>query len=189
MRYLYWEFVLTLSKGVVGTLFGLSILTATIRTTYRIQTQGRLLLDDFVLLFACVTLTAATGLVFVLVPTIYWLEEIIFNPNLNNFAAVGLEEGLFARVLRDWRQIYAFVSLTWAAIFSVKICFLLFFLQLVDRQKNMIFICKTFFVIILIVFCFCVCRTYVACPHFGQNLGCKSSFFSQAPQCSRNNND
>lgn len=169
---------MTLNKGIIGTLFGLSILTATIRTTYRIRTQGRPLLDDFVLVFACVTLTTATGLLYVLIPTIYWDKEIIFNPESKLIEMVGSEAEFIAQLLRYPRLAYVFVSLTWATVFSVKLCFLLFFLQLVDRLKKLKFIWKIVFAITIVAFCFCVCVHFIACPHFGHDDARKTRSFS-----------
>lgn len=165
------------NKGVVGTLFGLSIITAAIRTTYRLKTHGRLLCDDFVLIFACVTLTAATGLLYVMMPTIYWYEEIVLNPKADVLGTLGSVDELFAQTLRYRRLGYAYVSLTWTTIFSVKICFLLFFLQLVERLKRLMFIWKIVFAITLVVYGFCVCGTFIACPHIGHNDARKFQLF------------
>lgn len=167
-----------LNKVIVGTLFGLSILTATIRTTYRIKTNGRLLLDDFLLFFACVTLTAATGLLYALIPIIYWDEEIILNPEINVIEMVGSETELFAQILRYWQLVYSYLALTWATIFSIKICFLLFFHQLVDRLKKLMLIWKSVFAITIAVFCFCICAAFIACPHFGHDDARKSGSFA-----------
>lgn len=167
-----------MNKGVVGTLFGLSILTAVIRTTYRIQTHGRLLFDDFVLVFACVTLTAATALLYVFVPAVYRYEEILLNPKAIG-RGVLLEAGFFAQILRYERLGAAIIALTWVTIFSVKICFLLFFLQLVDRQKKLMFIWQIVFALTMAIFFFCAFGTIIECPRFGQSLvGKLSSFYN-----------
>lgn len=170
--------MLTLNKGVVGTLFGLSILTATIRTTYRLRAYGRLLFDDFVLLFACVTLTAATGLLYSMIPSIYWSEEIFFNPKSNLTEMIGSEA--LARTQRYRQLASSFLALSWATIFAVKISFLLFFLQMVDRLKKLMIIWKLVFAITTLSFCFCVCENFIACPHFGLNYSSgKSGPFPQ----------
>ena len=167
-----------LNKVIVGTLFGLSILTATIRTTYRIKTNGRLLLDDFLLFFACVTLTAATGLIYALIPAMYWDEEIILNPEINVIEMVGSETEHFAQILRYRQLTSSYLALTWATIFSIKICFLLFFHQLVDRLKKLMLIWKIVFAITIAVFCFCICAAFIPCPHYGHNDACKSGSFA-----------
>ena len=173
------EIISTWEKGVAGALFGLSILTASIRTTYRIQTHGRLTLDDFMLIVACVFLTAATGLLYVTIPLIYWEEEILLNPESTLIGTVGSEDELLAKSLRFRQLVFSHLTLTWVTIFSVKICFLLFFLQLVDRLKRLMFIWKVVFAITISVFCFCVCGTFIACPSFRHNDACKSGSFAR----------
>ena len=169
-----------MNEGVVGTLFGVSILTATIRTTYRIQTNnGRLLFDDFMLIFACVTLTAATGLLYVLIPKIYSYEEEIVKHELN----VRIE-------MVGYRQlVLAFVSLTWGTIFLVKICLLLFFLQLVDHLKKLMFLWKIVFAITIVIFCFCVSGNFIASQHLGRDNPGKSRSFSQHRSSQETNNE
>lgn len=159
--------MLTPNKAVVGSSFALSILTATIRTIYRSITQGRLLPDDFLLVFACVTLTAATGLLYAVIPIIYWDEEITGNPKINVIETVGSEKELFARIILYRQLVYSYLALSWTTIFSVKICFLLFFHQLVDRLRKLMLIWKIIFAITILVFCLCICGSFIACPHFG----------------------
>lgn len=167
-----------LNKAIVGLLFGLSVITATIRTTYRRKTQGRLLPDDFLLVFACVTLTAATGLLYAVIPIIYWEEEIILNPKINVIEMVGSETELFAQLLRYKQLLYSYLTLTHTTIFSVKICFLLFFHQLVDRLKKLMLIWKIVFAITISVFCFSICAGFIASPHFGHDDACKPASFA-----------
>lgn len=180
---MYNESMLRLDKAVVAVLFGLSIITATIRTTYRIKTQGRLLLDDFLLLFACVTLTAATGLIYVTVPIMYWEQEMIVHPQVNVINMFGSETKLFAQIIRYRQLVYAYLVLTWTTIFSVKICFLLFFHQLIDRVEKLLLMWKIVFVITMLVFIFCACGIFIACPYFRVGDACKSSslFYTKLP--------
>ncbi|MCJ1269361.1 hypothetical protein MMC22_009253 [Lobaria immixta] len=81
-------------QGITGTLFGLAILTATVRTVYRVQSHGRLLLDDYMLIFACVTLTVANGILFSLPTFIYWNEIFDSPPRLAyNTDDIGRDSG------------------------------------------------------------------------------------------------
>lgn len=164
---------MTLNKGVVGTLFGLSILTATVRGIYQIKTHRQLRFDDLLLVFACAALTAATGLLYELIPTIYGNKEGTLSTKWNLVESVDSNPELFARILRYRRLVNSFVVLTWVTIFSVKICFLLFFLQLINRVKKLMFIWKVVFAVTMVAFCFCVCGTFIACPPFARD-SCKS---------------
>lgn len=162
-----------LYKVVTGTLFGLAILTATIRTVYRVQSNGKLMLEDFMLIVACVTLTASNGLLFSMISTIYWDEDLEFNPESLALATAGSPTAFLARTLRYQHIVFSFLVLTWTTIFAVKICFLLFFLQMVDRLKKLRFFCKIVFGITLLFYCFCASGTFTSCPH----LSCKSKSF------------
>lgn len=167
--------MLTLDKAIVGVLFGLSIVTATIRTTYRFKTQGRLMLDDFLLLFACVTLTAATGLVYAMIPLMYWELEMTVHPQVNVIEKFSSQTQLFAQILRYRQLAYSWIVLSWTTVFAVKICFLLFFYQLIDRVEKLLIIWKIVFAITILVFIFCVSGTFIACPYFALGDACKSS--------------
>ena len=172
---------MTLNKGVVGTLFGLSILTATVRGIYQIKTHRRLQFDDLLLAFACAALTAATGLLYVLIPTIYSDEEGTLRTKLNLVETVDSEAELFAQILRHRRLVNSYAVLTWVTIFSVKLCFLFFFLQLINRVKKLMFIWKVVFAVTMVVFCFCVCGTFIACPLSGFDSGkSRSIYFTTA---------
>ena len=162
----------------MGTSFGLSILAATIRTTYRIVTQGRLLPDEFLLFFACVTLTAATSLLYVLIPLNYLDEKIKYSLEINVMEIAGLERELFDRAIRIRQLSYSYLALTWLTIFSVKMCFLLFFHQLIHCLGKLMLIWKIVFAITIFVFCFCIFGNFIACPHLGRNDARKSSSFA-----------
>lgn len=163
-------------KGITVSLFGLAILTATIRTVYRVQTHGRLMLDDLMLIFACVTLTAANGILFSVIPTLYWDEDLILNPNSLAIETAGSATAFVAQAVRLQRMVFSFVTLTWTSIFAVKICFLLFFLQIIDRLKKLMFIWKIVFCITVLVWCFCAGGVFISCPHFSA-AACKSMRF------------
>lgn len=130
------------------------------------------------LIFACVTLTAATGILFSTIPLVYSDEDLEISV-LNPHEPPLIPEGFPAQVLRSQQKIYSFMVLAWTTIFAVKICFLLFFVQMVDRLKKLMFIWKIAFGITMLFYCFCVSAIFIACPYFGLNLdACKSGFFS-----------
>ena len=118
------------------------------------------------------------NLLYVLIPRMYCDEEIILNPEINVIEMFGSETELFAQTLLQRQLVASYLTLTWATIFSVKICFLLFFRQLVDWMKELMLIWKIVFVITISVFCFCICGTFILCPHYGHNDACKSGSFA-----------
>ena len=54
-----------------GFLYGTAIIAAAVRTVIRIRSQRRCLVDDAFLIFACLTLTGATAMLYSLLTDIY----------------------------------------------------------------------------------------------------------------------
>lgn len=162
-----WKAWLTLNKGVSGTLFGLAIITGTTRTIYRVRSHRRLLLDDWMFIFACVTLTAANGIFFSLIPLLDWEENIAANPRSQGINLAFSSATSLAKLIQYRKLTLSFYTLTWMTIFAVKICFLVFFLQIVGRLPNFMFVWKNVFAITMLSCCFCTIGTLVNCPHYG----------------------
>lgn len=99
-------------KGITGSLFALAILSAIIRTLYRVQSHGQLLLDDFIFIFACVTLIAANGILFWLIPTVYWDLDLILNPSSVERQMAHSPAAFLARGLRYQQMVFSFLTLT-----------------------------------------------------------------------------
>lgn len=148
-----------------------------IQITYYIKTYGWLLFDNFLLVFACITLIAAINLLYMLIPTVYLYKKMIVNLKINVARIFGLEVELLAQILWHRQLRYAFVTLTWETIFSVTIYLFLFFLQLIDYLEKLMFIWKIVFAIIMAVFCFCTLGFYITCSNFRDNNTYKSSSF------------
>lgn len=134
-----------LGKGITGTLFGLSIITATTRTATRFQSQW-LCLDDLMLIFACLMLIASQILLYMMMETIYYDEALLLNRNPQTLAlAFEDPEAFYRRILR-FRQIsFSFLALNWTTVFAVKICFLLFFHRIITRLKRLALAWKVIF--------------------------------------------
>ena len=161
---------LTSRKGVNGTLFGLALLTATARMVIRYHSQRQLHPDDFVLMFACLTFIASQILLYVLkIEEIYWSEAFILDPNSEKNLAVIFEdpEAFYRRMSKIQRMIFASFALNWTSIYAVKICFLLFFHQMITRLRRLLLAWKVIFGITIFFWAFCICGTFIACPYFG----------------------
>lgn len=167
---------MTLNKAITGTLFGFSILTATIRTVYRVRSNKGLLLDDYVLIFASVTLTAASGILFSLIPTIYWYEDSILDPNSQANQTADSLVVFWAQTLRYQQMVFMFLTLAWTTIFAVKLCFLLFFHQMLARLKSLMIMWKTVLGITMLLYplAMCGCGIFIACPQL-EITSCKSA--------------
>lgn len=157
------EYRLTSTQGVTGTLFGLSLITATIRMVIRFQSQRRLLFDDFMLMFACLTLSAAQIILYTTTDNWYWAEAFILDPKPQTLAAI---EDHGARILTPQQLAFSFLTLTWTSIFAVKICYLLFFHQMIIRLERLVLAWKLVFGFTVICWAFCACEIFISCPHF-----------------------
>ena len=81
----------------------------------------------------------------------------------------------------DWYQKgdYVFLSLEWAAIFSIKASFLCFFKQLINRLNGIIVYWRVVVVTTAGVFVVCVAAEFIACPRLGL-AACKYSLEAAA---------
>lgn len=164
---------LTLMKVVTGILLGLAILSAVARMIIRFRSQRKLQPDDFVLLFACFTLITSQALLYNLkIENLYWVGEIGFDPMNPQTLASILEdpEAFYRRALKVQRIENSSAALTWTSIFAVKICFLLFFYQLITRLPRLLLAWKVIFGITIFFWAYCICTIFISCPHFNQSI-------------------
>lgn len=167
-------------KGVNATLFALALITATTRTVIRVHSQRQLHPDDYILMFACATLIASQVLLYVLrIEVIYYDARKILDPvsgNILFFSSVA--DGSHAEVLRRRVSnpqpiLFSSLALSWTCIYTVKICFLLFFHQLITRLRRWILAWKVIFGITIIFWAYCASAVFIGCPKFAQ-LACTS---------------
>lgn len=149
-------------KGACGALFGLAIIAAIARTSIRFRTSQKYALDDFLLLLACICLTAATGLLYNLVPLAYLWEELDFHDAvLLPFSISDISK----ETVYTLRLLHTYTLTSWLVVFAAKFCFLSFFRALIDRVRRMIIYWR---IVVLITFIFgglSLCETFIACPH------------------------
>ena len=137
-------------------------MATTARIIIRVYQYHRLLLDDYFLLFACVLLCAGTGVLYHLLPMLYFYERLNLNPTSVSMGSYTMED-LF------WYQkmVYSYVVLSWASIFAVKFSFLFFFRTLIQRVSGGLFIYwKVVLVTTIITGCFNTYEVFISCPHF-----------------------
>lgn len=167
---------LTLKKAANGTLFGLALLIAAARLGIRFHSQRKLHPDDFVLIFACLTFIASQILLYILkIDNIHWLGAVTFDPSPQT-PALTIEdlEAYYRRIPKIMRMECSIGILTWTSIFAVKICFLIFFHQLVTRLRRLIVAWRVILGITIISWALCSFEFFISCPHFGQ-AACKST--------------
>lgn len=155
-------------KGVSVTFFGLAVTAATIRTFIRFRKNSRLALDDSILLFACICLTAATGLLYNYVPDAYAFEGLTFNAEVPLPFPIS---DLGRQVVMGTKIIDAYLFLSILVLFAVKLCFLFFFRALVDRVNRWVIYWRLVVMVTVIAGGFSVCEGFIACPYRDSRAG------------------
>ncbi|KAL8627148.1 hypothetical protein Q9189_007157 [Teloschistes chrysophthalmus] len=159
------------SKGVPGAFFGLAITAAFARTSIRLRNSSRVALDDLLFLFACLCLTAATGLYFTLLPKTYQYED---SESRSNAPLPSPPPDIVKEVVFNVQLVHAYLFLSWLALFAIKFCFLVFFRALIDRVRPMVIYWRVVVVITIILGAVSVNETFITCPHTDENSKTRS---------------
>ena len=125
------------------------------------------------LLFACAALIAANVVLYYMLSDLYWDEELLLNPQGADASMPTFPE-LLDRVLLTRKTILAYVALSWTSIYAVKLCFLFFFRQLIDRVKRLVVIWKISLGVTVVSYCVTVSSYFLTCTHYDYRVG-KSS--------------
>lgn len=157
-----------MKKGACGALFGLAITAAVARTMIRSRIIQRFALDDALLLFACVCLTVATGLLYKIVPKLYFYEELELNSTESLLLPVSDD---VKGIVSLERIMDAYMLISWLVIFAVKFCFLSFFRGMIDRLKPMIIYWRVVVLLTAIFGAVSLCESFIACPRIGTSFG------------------
>lgn len=156
-------------------------MTAAISRTI-IRIHGRQLSsDDLFLLVAVVCLGASAGLFFRFKNVLYLEEAIALDstPFLNIVTRLDLPSDFIEEVLWLQKLTYAFLSVTWSAIFSVKFSFLALFKMLVRRLQCITTYWRWVVGITAIVYGLSVCDVFIPCPRFNLSAGKPLTLFRE----------
>lgn len=140
----------------------------------RYHSQRQLQPDDYVLIFACLTLIASQIMLYIPnIDDIYWIEALILYPSPQILASISKDpEAFYRRISNLQRMQFSSFALTWTSIFAVKICFLLFFHQMITRLQRWILAWRVIFGITIFFWALCICAIFINCPLFG-TTACK----------------
>ena len=157
----------TLADGntcqVVSHLFsGISLVTIIVRLIIRIHARHRLYIDDYLLLFGLACLAATTYLHITYSNLIFLYNALRIRPKiiLHVNELMQLQDAL--------KFLYSYLAFIWTTTFSVKLSFLIFFKQLIDRVSRPISIYHWIVVVCTLVsWIFIVLEPFILCRHFG----------------------
>lgn len=130
----------------------------------------QLRVDDYFLLFSCVCLVGATGLLYYGTPSIFFGAELTFNPTAVTEGTVNdadVLELIDSMTKIDW----AYLALSWVTIFSVKFGFLSLFRHLVDRIPPMYRFWKGVVISTGLISGFVVCSSFIGCSKLESESG------------------
>lgn len=151
-------------------LFTTAMLATISRLIIRGRVQKRLLVDDYVLLFGCSALIAAFTLVNVMYEDINFDMFLVFGP-AEQVYQVSTSPDFNSRILRFQKLSFSASILCWVTIFAVKISYLVFFRQMLDRLKRLMIYWRVTMGIVVVSGLFCICSVYISCPRFGLSSG------------------
>ena len=143
---------LTDFKASVGGLFTTAIILALGRFFIRAKTYHKFLIDDAILLFACLTLTASVCLTYI------------------NVASNIYDHDYVNQVIEDEKLQAINTVLFWATIFAVKFSFLAFFKGLISQVDNLERWWWLVFVVTIPSAAICMCVNFIACPYIGFDI-------------------
>ena len=113
-------------------MFGLAIIAFIIRSYVGIRIHKKVHVEDYILLFAVVSLCGATGLAYATLTAQYAMIQLVLHGFENS-----LTFELLAEIPRISKQENAVTNIWWAVIFSVKMAFLFFFRRLISRLRSL----------------------------------------------------
>ena len=137
------------------------------RTAIRFHKGQQHIIDESLLLLACLCLVAATVMLDIVASPLYEMimteAAVKTNPGLRQEIPI---DSLNEVVSKKRKYIYAFGALIWGAVFAVKFCYLHFFRLLIDRQKSLVNFWKVAMVISLAAAVFNICSSSTDFPKF-----------------------
>lgn len=135
------------------------------RVAVRLAIRRRLLLDDCILLFALICLSAATGLYYHFAWLLYVLNVLKYDKTV--FPTVSdLKQIMNAQAIN-----YSLVALLWSAICPVKLCFLVSFKDLIRNVSRPMLIWYWSTVgVIFVYWAIMIALPWIECPYEGTEL-------------------
>ncbi|KAF2866131.1 hypothetical protein BDV95DRAFT_623236 [Massariosphaeria phaeospora] len=152
-------------QTVGGFFYGIAALSMTGRIVVRLAIRRRLYLDDYVLLFGFLSLTAATGFYYSFDWMLYVLNILKYDRTVIP-TAEDLGDIMNAQAIN-----YSLVALLWATICPVKLCFLVSFKVLIKNVSRIMSIWYWTTVGLIIVFwAIMTAMPWMQCPYSGPEL-------------------
>lgn len=139
------------------------------RVAVQIKNRRRIFWSDAFLVFACACLCAGTGLLYPFTESLYLEQALAENP-----FSVALPPDFTNYFLTSLKFLFAYQTVMWTVVYSVKLSFLSFFRPLVRRLAKL----KTWWSVTVVTTALgwglSAVGVFIICPHFDLS-SCKSS--------------
>lgn len=146
----------------VGVFFSIAAISVLLRTATRLWTRRRLYLDDVLLLWALICLSAATGIGYHILALNFLEEAIAVEPTV----VVPISQ--LGNLMGSLAYTDAFLCLIWTCTFSVKFSFLALFRLLIKRVSKHLTRYFWFVVVYMVLtWMFLVVEPFILCPYQG----------------------
>ena len=155
---------LTLLQVVTGALFGLAIIAFIIRSYISVRADKKVHIEDYILLFAVLSLCGATGLAYAALEAQYALLQLVLHGFENDLAFELLGE-----IPRISKEENAATTIWWLVIFSVKMAFLFFFRRLIARLRSLRLWWWVACILTMVAALISVAISWLTCPYFTIN--------------------
>jgi hypothetical protein len=147
------------------TTIGTSIIVAIGRITIRVHRFRRFYTDDYFLLLALAALIGSNALFFAAVPELYLFASAFLGQVL-------LYKSLFQAAADTSVLACAAEILSWITIFAVKVSFLFYFRNLIERVHRLTVWWRIVLSICIPVAIISICSTFIVCPYVGSEIVC-----------------
>ena len=149
--------------------------SAIARTAIRAHNQQTRLLDDSLLLLACLACITATVLQSMGASTLY--PMVMMDRSMAQFVP---KEVISQAMIKLQKYGYSFAIIIWISIFSVKFSYLAFFRQLIDRQRGLIMYWRIVLAVTFVAAVLNICGSFISCPEFGDNAyKCANDYYAR----------
>ncbi len=153
---------------MIGIFFGLAIASVIARIGLRIHARRSLYPDDYIVLCGAMCLCGSIGLVYKQCDFNFLIATIQVNPSVLSQASADQLQDLLNT---PFANIFAFMTLSWTAIFAVKFSFLVFFKKLITRVSNIRIYYWIVGIVNLLSWLFITTEPLILCRHPQESFG------------------
>ncbi|ERF69096.1 hypothetical protein EPUS_01052 [Endocarpon pusillum Z07020] len=146
---------------ITGVFCGVAVVAALVRLVARAMRRRTLYRDDYLVLFAVLSLGAATGVLY------HWCDALFLVQAMSMEGFIPTRTEIMP-ILNTMKWVYIYVALTWSCIFAIKLAFFSFFHPLLLGMARK-FLIYYWFAVIFTICCWILflLQPLIPCRNFG----------------------